>query len=99
MEECAKRGDSHYEWRLLKVLLRYGGRPGRTSRSAHLTDSKGQVFENDKQEAAAVIQHFGLTEDAEVMQTTHLAKLYSQRLHHDFLIDNLQVDLVPGPFR
>eukprot|EP00959_Pyramimonas_sp_CCMP1952_P104325 2180428-Pyramimonas_sp.AAC.1 len=93
MGDCAKRGDAHHEWRLLKILLRYGGRPGRTSRSVHLMDSQGHVFENDKQEAAAVIQHFALTEDAEVTQTTRLARLYNQRPHHELLIDSLQVDL------
>eukprot|EP00959_Pyramimonas_sp_CCMP1952_P370558 7760988-Pyramimonas_sp.AAC.1 len=99
MKVCAQTGESHHEWRLLKTLLRYGGRPGRQGKHLQLADGAGAVLENEQQEAQAITQHFAGAEDAGAMTVTSLQTKCNDRLHREILAADLRPGLVVPPCR
>eukprot|EP00959_Pyramimonas_sp_CCMP1952_P250656 5239309-Pyramimonas_sp.AAC.1 len=83
MEERARRGDSHGERRLLKVMLRHGGCAAKTGRYPTLRNTDGRAAESAKEADSMVIEHFSKAEDAEIMLGDALIDKYNSRMHHE----------------
>eukprot|EP00959_Pyramimonas_sp_CCMP1952_P433573 9079420-Pyramimonas_sp.AAC.1 len=66
----------------MKVLLRYGGRAGRSGRYPMLQGRGGALATSTEEADKIVLDHFAAIEDAVVMDVSQLAQGYNARLHH-----------------